>query len=272
MDQLDQVLADLRREYEPDQEAPKRVRALLGVSLVGAGQLGAAGAQTAASQAAGSGAAGSSTASSGALGAGSVAPGPLVGAVTTHSAWLTTTALKGTLVALAVGGAAAVGVQFRADGAHQAERVRPAPVVQQTAVVQQQVPVPTLPAEDAHPQETEHAQEHPADLPRTAPPLPPAAREANAPVRRGHTLEELQLLSAASHALRAGQLEEAQRALETHRARYPSSALARERSGLSLELQCTRGATAAVRAEAERFVHADETSPISSAVQKKCLD
>src|SRR6187551_1743347 len=33
VDQLDQVLAAIKREYEPDLEAPKRVRALIGGSL-----------------------------------------------------------------------------------------------------------------------------------------------------------------------------------------------------------------------------------------------
>jgi hypothetical protein len=247
VDQLDQVLAAIKSEYEPDLEAPKRVRALIGGSLSTLGT----------SQAAGSAGSGSGTA-----GSGSVAPGVSGSAVGTHSGFLGSAAVKGTVVALAVSGAAAVGIYSLEDGAGR-PKARPAAVVvasAPTAMVQR----PAQPTAEAEAQERLEA------APVSAPPAQ-REREASAVVRRGHTLEELQLLSEASQALSAGRLDEAQRALETHRTRYLASALARERAGLSLELRCTQSASAALRAEAERFVRADETSPISSSVQKKCL-
>jgi len=245
VDQLDQVLAAIKREYEPDLEAPKRVRALIGGSLSTLGT--------------------SHAASSGSE---SIAPGVQGGAVGTHSGFLGSAALKGTVLALAiggaVGGAAAVGVYSQGNG--EQPQVRAAAIVVESApaIV---APVPAQPAAEAQAEERLEA----APIQKETAPPAQREREASALVRRGHTLEELQLLSGASQALRAGRLDEAERALETHRTRYPASALARERAGLSLELRCTQGATAALRAEAERFVQADETSPISSSVQKKCL-
>jgi|GEM_PF-2498018 len=238
MDDLDRVLAAIKGDYQPDQRAPERVRALLATSL---------------------GPAGTTTAH--AAGSESIAPG---GAITTPSSWMTSAMFKGLLAAVAVGGAATVGLRLRSTDSGEPPR-RPAIVT----------PAVAAPREAPAPQRLAPSEARPVaalEVPPEDAPVAQRPKSSESSSRRGHTLEELQLLSAASAAFRAGDLAEAERALGEHRARYPRSALAQERHGLSLEIRCARGVTAAVRAEAERFVRADESSPISSSVRKKCFD
>jgi len=236
MDDLDRVLAAIKGDYQPDQRAPERVRAMLAASLGPAG--------TITGQAAGSE---------------SIAPG---GAISTPSSWMTSATFKGILAALAVGGAATMGLRLRTTDGGEPPR-RPAASVAPAVAAPQHAPVAQ--ALEARPVAAVEV------LPEDAPVMQ-RSRSSEINPRRGHTLEELQLLSAASRAFRAGDLVEAERALGEHRARYPRSALAQERHGLSLEIRCARGVTPAVRAEAQRFVQADESSPISSSVRKKCLE
>lgn len=237
MDELDRALAGLRRDYEPDERAPARVRVLLATSLSVVG-----------------------TSTGAAAGSESIAP--LGGA-----ARLGSVGVKATLATLALGGAVAAGVHLGSAPAPAPSSPRPTPTVAPDAPS-----TPPPQANGLHAAGPEPSLEVEA---ASAPPTPVPAqltRDAAAAERRGHTLEELQLLSAASRALRAGDLAEAERALRDHQERYPKSALAQERHGLALEVRCARGTTDAVRAEAQRFVDRAAGSPMAASVRKQCLE
>jgi len=241
MDDLDRALAGLRRDYEPDAHAPARVRVLLATSLSVVG-----------------------TSAGAAAGSESIAP---LGGTARLGSGMVKGMVKATLATLALGGAVAAGVHLGSAPAPAPNSPRPTPTV---ALDAPSTPVPQtngLHAAGPEPSlEVEAARAPPTPMPVQL------TRDAAAAERRGHTLEELQLLSAASRALRAGDLAEAERALKDHQERYPKSALAQERHGLALEVRCARGSTDAVRAEAQRFVDRAAGSPMAASVRKQCLE
>jgi hypothetical protein len=257
MEQLDHVLSALKREYEPDQAAPERVRALIAASLPGL-----------AAPTFDPNGPGASVPKVDAGAAGAAGQGPL-----SSSGWLGSAAVKVSLVALAVGGLVAASVVPGADADKKSTQSTSAAHARMEQASRTPARAPERDADRASLNLTEPTPVHPA--PTVASAAPSRARQVTSRgeplATRGVSLEELTLLREASQALRAGRLGDAERALSAHRAAYPKSELGRERQGLSLLVRCADGVSAETRAAAERFVRTAGQTPIADSVKKTCL-
>jgi hypothetical protein len=239
MDQLDQALSALRREYEPDAEARGRVRMLV---LAQAGVLGAAS-------------------------AGATGLGPTAGGAKTALGWKLAggsfSALKGTALAVLVGGGVLVSSTEQPKNVSRAVEV---PLAEPSGSV---VPSPRAEAPSVR---TSADIEPAVSLPVLNPPSEALKSSKSVEAKkRGATVDELRLLTEASQAFRSGNLDLAERTLARHRKTYPESTLLRERQGLLLSIRCARGVTPEVRELAEHFVRHDKASPIDESVKNKCL-
>jgi hypothetical protein len=85
-------------------------------------------------------------------------------------------------------------------------------------------------------------------------------------------MEELGLIRRASQQLRAGHASDALRTLAEHRARFPKSTVATERSGLTVLAQCSQGTSEATKRAAQRFLKSSGSSPLAPHVRKQCLE
>lgn len=304
MDPLDALLSQVKDEYGPDAAAKQRVRAALSVSLaagslVASSSLAAASAPATSSTVASS-AVGSAAGSGGALSVAPLAAGTAAatagGKGLLFSSLLFSTQWGKAVVGLAlVSGVTGVGVGVAknwpaaSDPQAQAVNLPTLPVAptrqpESNAVVAQRLqpsgseiwpaerslePVAAAPSPSVS-----SAQDTRNDAPSARRSSSPAPRAASAPNNAdgpSNTLAELSLLRTASVAFRAGDTNSARRALTEHQRRYRHSALAPERQGLSLLVNCTDGVSAGDKAAAQRFITAAPTSPLADAIKKQCL-
>jgi hypothetical protein len=163
-------------------------------------------------------------------------------------------ALKGTLVAVALGGASLVG--YRALHA-------PAPVVNVAAPAARAVP-PEAPAPPSAPAA------EPASRPRSRrTSLPEARGLADATPRppQSHLAAEGRIVLEARKALRDGHPEDALRVLEAAREEFADGALVQEREALTIEALARSGRRADASHRATSFLRAHPESPHAAAVK-----
>lgn len=84
-------------------------------------------------------------------------------------------------------------------------------------------------------------------------------------------LEELGMIRRASQLLRDGNRSEARSILNDHKRRFPHSALATERRGLTLIIECKAGTSERLQTSAQKFLAQAPSSPLSAHVKKQCL-
>lgn len=257
MNQLDSVLSQLRNGYSPDGAARRRVRSALTTSLAVGAVLGTANLKATA-------AAIGSTA-----GAKSVSLGKLLffGKVVVG--------LGATATATVAGVHAVRGF----DQTHELRDVTPHTPASSSSVEQGQASIPKVPVSEA-------ATVGLATIPtETVVPKQPVATELGARKREGtarpknreslrpasSSVDEFRLLREASQDLRGGRVADAQRKLEEHGRRFPTTSLGDERRGLSLLVSCSAGSTKQNRADAAHFVELAPTSPLADSVRRRCI-
>ncbi|HMA92370.1 MAG TPA: hypothetical protein VKP30_06770 [Polyangiaceae bacterium] len=258
MDQLDSVLSQLRNGYSPDGAARRRVRSALTTSLAVGAVLGTANLKATA-------AAIGSTA-----GAKSVSLGKLLffGKVVVG------------LGATATATVAGVQAVRSFDQAHESRVVTPhTPALSSSRGEHGQASIPRVPVSEAA---TVGLASAPTEtmVPKqpVAPELGERKREGTARPKNRESLrpasssvDEFRLLREASQDLRGGRVADAQRKLEEHSRRFPTTSLGDERRGLSLVASCSAGSTKQNRAEAAHFVEVAPSSPLADSVRRRCI-
>jgi hypothetical protein len=179
----------------------------------------------------------------------------------TLAAWL-----KGTTLASVVIGAGLATTMYFAPG-NPPPTAELSPAVQTRAVTSPDKTIPTKP--EATP-ETETNDEPLTD---DAEASPDTKRVVN-PIKsqaRGSTLEdELKLITIAQKALKAGQPDEAQRALDEHQRRFPAGALAIERVGIRTVALCQSGRLDEGRRAARNYLRKVPNSVLSKRIRVAC--
>lgn len=179
-----------------------------------------------------------------------VATGASLVASTAGGAWLK---LTGVVVLL---GALGGGIAF-SRGGESAEAVRvanaptPAPVIERTSS-----PVTEEPSVLAAPMKPVTAEQ---SRPQPAPPRPP-----------NRLAQEVEILSRAGADVRGGRAVAALLALEEHERKFPSGALAEERSAARVQALCALGRTKDAEAELARLARLSPTSAHSARARKAC--
>ncbi|UJR84933.1 hypothetical protein [Sandaracinus amylolyticus] len=285
-----------RAADDPSAADRARVRRAMMASIAAGAAAGAAGTAASASAASGGAIAGGSGAIANAAGATAAATGAAAAGATTTALGVLgmSTLAKVAAIALVVSAGGAVVAGITTERPQITEPATEAPAAHQTPASPEPPAVVTAPPPVAAPELTPEPLPIPVAAPsaaparprrttptRAAPPpvvvaadpspaQPPAAVPDPAPIPVASLHDELPVLRRAWSALRDARPDDALRALDEHRARFPSGELTEERDAARALALCAAGRADEGRAALSELLAAHPRSPLAARVRTAC--